>query len=180
MTSGCPISSRGSPARLAAGAARTSGPIGNRLKCMPDKGWRRHFDEPIPLPRGRQLVTLEDAGHYITKLSKAEHEAAEWQARDGSADPGGGDVGRPDDVCADWHHAGSESPGRARIQFVAEGSSLGTVETDPRSMPRSLTASSACATCSRNEITSDIFRRSILCENKRLRGFSSGTLFKLN
>jgi hypothetical protein len=36
--------------------------------------------EPIPLPRGRQLVTLEDAGNYITKLPKAEHEAAEWLA----------------------------------------------------------------------------------------------------
>jgi hypothetical protein len=32
------------------------------------------------LPRGRQLVTLEDAGTYITRLWKAEHEAAEWQA----------------------------------------------------------------------------------------------------
>jgi hypothetical protein len=32
------------------------------------------------LPRGRQLVTLEDAGNYITRLPKAEHEAAEWQA----------------------------------------------------------------------------------------------------
>jgi hypothetical protein len=32
------------------------------------------------LPRGRQLVTLEDAGNYITKLPKAEHEALEWQA----------------------------------------------------------------------------------------------------
>jgi hypothetical protein len=31
---------------------------------MPDKGWRRHFDEPIPLPRGRQLVTLQDAGTF--------------------------------------------------------------------------------------------------------------------
>jgi hypothetical protein len=30
--------------------------------------------------RGGQLVTLEDAGRYITKLPKAEHEAAEWQA----------------------------------------------------------------------------------------------------
>jgi hypothetical protein len=39
--------------------------------------WRT---DPIPLPRGRQLVTLEDAGRYITKLPKAEHEAAEWQA----------------------------------------------------------------------------------------------------
>jgi hypothetical protein len=45
-----------------------------------DKGWRRTFDEPIPLPRGRELVTLKDAGTYITKLPKAEHEAPEWQA----------------------------------------------------------------------------------------------------
>jgi hypothetical protein len=30
-----------------------------------------------PAARGRQLVTLEDAGKYITKLPKAEHEATE-------------------------------------------------------------------------------------------------------
>ena len=42
--------------------------------------WSRRFDEPIPLPKGRQLVTLKDAGTYITKLPKAEHTAAEWQA----------------------------------------------------------------------------------------------------
>ena len=46
----------------------------------PDKGWSRAFHDPIPLPRGRQLVTLKDAGNYITKLAKAEHEAPEWQA----------------------------------------------------------------------------------------------------
>jgi hypothetical protein len=45
-----------------------------------DRGWKRPFDDPIPLARGRQLVTLEDAGKYITKLPKAEHEAAQWQA----------------------------------------------------------------------------------------------------
>jgi hypothetical protein len=45
-----------------------------------DRGWKRRFDEPIPLPCGRQLVTLEDAGTYITKLPKAEHEAVEWLA----------------------------------------------------------------------------------------------------
>jgi hypothetical protein len=44
------------------------------------KGWKRPFEEPIPLLRGRQLVSLEDAGTYITKLPKAEHEAPEWQA----------------------------------------------------------------------------------------------------
>ena len=47
---------------------------------MAAKGWSRAFDEPIPLPRGRELVTLKDAGTYITKLPKAEHEAPEWQA----------------------------------------------------------------------------------------------------
>jgi hypothetical protein len=42
--------------------------------------WSRKFDEAIPLPRGRQLATLKDAGTYITRLPKAEHSAAEWQA----------------------------------------------------------------------------------------------------
>jgi hypothetical protein len=46
----------------------------------PDKGWQRRFDDPIPLPRGRQLVTPEEAGKFITKLPKAEHDADEWQA----------------------------------------------------------------------------------------------------
>jgi hypothetical protein len=44
-----------------------------------ERGWKRPFDNPIPLPRGRQLVTLRDAGNYITKLPKAEHQAPEWQ-----------------------------------------------------------------------------------------------------
>jgi len=46
----------------------------------PDKGWSRPFEDPIPLPRGRHLVTLKDAADYITRLVKAEHETAEWQA----------------------------------------------------------------------------------------------------
>ena len=40
---------------------------------MLDRGWKRPFD-------GRRLVTLEDAGNYITKLPKAIHEAPERQA----------------------------------------------------------------------------------------------------
>jgi hypothetical protein len=40
---------------------------------MPDNGWQRHFEDPIPLPRGRQIVTLGDAGRFITKLPKAAH-----------------------------------------------------------------------------------------------------------
>ena len=38
------------------------------------------FHDPIPIPRGRQLVTLQDAGTHITKLPNAEHDAPEWQA----------------------------------------------------------------------------------------------------
>jgi hypothetical protein len=56
------------------------GPIGIRLKLMPDKGWKREFDDPIPLPRGRQLVTLRDAATFIMKLPKAEQNHAAWQA----------------------------------------------------------------------------------------------------
>jgi hypothetical protein len=47
---------------------------------MNDRGLETTLRHPIPLPRGRQLVTLEDAGTCITKLPKAEHEAQEWQA----------------------------------------------------------------------------------------------------
>jgi hypothetical protein len=45
-----------------------------------DRDWKRRFDNPIELPDGRQLVTLRDAGNYITRLPKAKHEAAQWQA----------------------------------------------------------------------------------------------------
>jgi hypothetical protein len=41
--------------------------------------WKRPFDDPIPLPDGRQLATLKDAGAYITSLSKKVHGAEEWQ-----------------------------------------------------------------------------------------------------
>jgi hypothetical protein len=47
---------------------------------MVKKGWSRPFDDPIELPRGRQLVTLQDAGNHIAKLPKAEHESEQWQA----------------------------------------------------------------------------------------------------
>jgi len=49
----------------------------------PDKGWRRRFDDPIPLPRGRKLVTLQDAAGFIMKLPKAEQKLEEWQTATG-------------------------------------------------------------------------------------------------
>jgi hypothetical protein len=51
-----------------------------RPSLMPDKGWQRRFDQPIPLPKGKKLVTLRDAAEYITELPKAEHDAEEWLA----------------------------------------------------------------------------------------------------
>jgi hypothetical protein len=47
---------------------------------MAATGWKRPFDDPIPLPHGRQLLTLEDAAKYIQKLPKAEQQPSEWQA----------------------------------------------------------------------------------------------------
>jgi hypothetical protein len=41
--------------------------------------WSREFDEPIPLPNGRELVTLEDAGRYVDALPRSMHEREEWQ-----------------------------------------------------------------------------------------------------
>ena len=48
------------------------------LRSRP-RGWKRPFDDPIPLPKGRQLVTLKDAAYYIVKLPKAEQNLEEWQ-----------------------------------------------------------------------------------------------------
>jgi hypothetical protein len=42
--------------------------------------WSTSFEDPIPLPDGRWLLTLRDAAEYITKLPKAELSAPEWQA----------------------------------------------------------------------------------------------------
>jgi hypothetical protein len=42
--------------------------------------WSTSFEDPIPLPDGRRLLTLRDAASYITKLPNAEHSAPEWQA----------------------------------------------------------------------------------------------------
>ena len=42
--------------------------------------WSTPFDDPIPLPQGRSLVTLKDAAGYITKLPKGESDLPEWQA----------------------------------------------------------------------------------------------------
>jgi hypothetical protein len=41
--------------------------------------WSRRFDDPIPLPGGRQLLTPKNAADYIMRLPKAEQALPEWQ-----------------------------------------------------------------------------------------------------
>src|ERR1700757_4902464 len=41
--------------------------------------WLRAFHIPIPLPDGRMLRTLRDAGEYIQELPRAIHQRPEWQ-----------------------------------------------------------------------------------------------------
>lgn len=43
------------------------------------RGWQRRFDDPIALPNGRRLVTLEDAALYIQMLPKKEQDLPHWQ-----------------------------------------------------------------------------------------------------
>jgi hypothetical protein len=46
---------------------------------MSKAGWNAHFREPILTPKGALLITLRDAGDYITRLPKAEHDTKAWQ-----------------------------------------------------------------------------------------------------
>jgi hypothetical protein len=63
------------------GLQQASGPNSTRRAgAISDRGWQRPFEDPIPLPGGRQLVTLQDAAGYILKLPKAEQNLGEWQA----------------------------------------------------------------------------------------------------
>lgn len=41
--------------------------------------WSRRFEDPIPLPDGGELVTLEDAAGYIQRLPKKEQGLPHWQ-----------------------------------------------------------------------------------------------------
>ena len=41
--------------------------------------WDQFFSDPVPTPGGMDLKTLRDAGAYISKLQKSEHDAEAWQ-----------------------------------------------------------------------------------------------------
>jgi hypothetical protein len=50
------------------------------VHLMAARGWKRKFEDPIPLPDGRKLITLRDAAIFITSLPKTEAVHPEWQA----------------------------------------------------------------------------------------------------
>ena len=46
-----------------------------------DRGWKRRFNDPIPLPCGGKLVTLKDAIAWLAKeIPQSEHLMKEVQA----------------------------------------------------------------------------------------------------
>jgi hypothetical protein len=45
---------------------------------MPE-GWSRIFADPIILQDGRKLLTLRDAGEFITRLPKTKQARPEWR-----------------------------------------------------------------------------------------------------
>ena len=47
-----------------------------RVSLLP---WSTSFEDPVPRPNGRTLLTLKDAADYITKLPKSESDLPEWQ-----------------------------------------------------------------------------------------------------
>jgi hypothetical protein len=50
------------------------------LARVASMSWSREFEDPIPLRRGRDIITLQDAADYILKLPKIEQSASDWQA----------------------------------------------------------------------------------------------------
>jgi hypothetical protein len=96
-----------------------------------DRGWSTSFDDPIPLPRGHQLVTLQDAAGYIMKLPKAEQKLEEWQTATGCLI---GARGRPrlPDARPHWRHEGLEPKRRASVQSRSQGQALGPPQAEAR------------------------------------------------
>ena len=46
---------------------------------MAKTGWQCEFEDPFPLPKGSELVTLLDAGNYIQSLPRAAQKTKPWQ-----------------------------------------------------------------------------------------------------
>lgn len=79
---------------------------------MADENWQRKFEDPIPLPNGRKLLTLRDAADYIRPPK-------EGSRFTGLASRNRGAVGVAkwsDNAGADRGHAGAQPSRRAGVQ----------------------------------------------------------------
>ena len=90
-------------------------------------GWSRRFDDPIALPRGRQLVILKDAADYVMKLPKAEQNLEEWQTAIACL------VGAAEGRDFLMHArigmlSGDQSVRRTSVRSIAQRHALGTAE----------------------------------------------------
>src|SRR5882672_3503456 len=61
------------------GRPQRANACGFSVEDISQVSWSREFEDPIPLPDGRKLVTLRDAADYITSLPKKESDLPEWQ-----------------------------------------------------------------------------------------------------
>jgi hypothetical protein len=71
------------PHRAPHGRMHAANRLGRRrvVRLMAAMGWKRHFDQPIKLPGGGQLVTLKDAIAWLAKeIPQSEHLMKEVQA----------------------------------------------------------------------------------------------------
>jgi hypothetical protein len=90
--------------------------------------WSRAFEDPIPLPRGRQFVTLEEAAAYIMKLPKAEQDLEEWQTA--VACLIGAAEGRDFLMRAHRHAESIEPERRAGVRSSAQRQTLGKAQAE--------------------------------------------------
>jgi hypothetical protein len=67
--------------RIAAADDDMRSPKGKHIRerHMAERGWKRPFEDPIPLSDGEQLRTLGEAGSYIMALPPQAKAAPQWQ-----------------------------------------------------------------------------------------------------
>jgi hypothetical protein len=92
------------------------------VRLMADKGWQRKFEDPIPLPKGRQLVTLKDAADLITGLPM---KSGTGMASCDRGPAAGRRDRRAHDARPHRCHEGIEPRPRPRVYRVREKASLG-------------------------------------------------------
>ena len=97
---------------------------------MAENGWQRKFEDPIPLPDGRTLVTLRDATDYITSLPKEEIRPRRLAGCDRGIDVGFAKWSHDDG--ADRGREGAEPSYRSGIQSGSESYALGETEAQER------------------------------------------------